>query len=59
MDELTLRTGFEIELLAPPGSDRQTLADVVAARTGGHVLREFHADSQPSPVPGGSVSRHL
>ncbi|GIG40793.1 amidoligase family protein [Cellulomonas phragmiteti] len=59
MDELTLRTGFEIELLAPPGSDRQALADVVAARAGGHVRREFHADSQPSPVPGVSVFRHL
>jgi len=50
LDELTLRTGFEIELLAPPGSDRQ--ADVIAARAGGHVRRGPHADSRPSPVPG-------
>ena len=59
MDELTLRTGFEIELLAPAGSDRQALADVLAARAGGSVRRSFHADSQPSPVPGVSVFRHL
>jgi len=59
VDELTLRTGFEIELLAPAGSDRQALADVVAARVGGSVRRSFHADSQPSPVPGVSVFRHL
>lgn len=59
MDELTLRTGFEIELLAPAGADRQSLADVLAARAGGTVRRSFHADSQPSPVAGVSVFRHL
>lgn len=59
MDELTLRTGFEIELLAPAGSDRQALADVLAARAGGAVHRSFHTDSQVSPVAGVSVFRHL
>ena len=39
MDELTLRTGFEVELLAPAGSDRQVLADELAARLGGRVRR--------------------
>lgn len=59
MDELTLRTGFEIELLAPAGSDRQELADLLAARRGGAVRRAFHTDSEPSTVPGVGVFRHL
>jgi hypothetical protein len=59
VDELTLRTGFEIELLAPVGSDRRTLADVLAARRGGSVHRTFHTDSEPSAVPGVGVFRHL
>ena len=59
MDELTLRTGFEIELLAPAGSDRQVLADELAARVGGEVRRSFHTDSEPSVVPGVGVFRHL
>lgn len=59
MDELPLRTGFEIELLAPPGADRQDLADVLAVRCGGSVRRSFHLDSTPSPVPGIGVFRHL
>lgn len=58
-DVLTLRTGVEIELLAPAGSDRQQLADVLAARRGGHVRRSFHTDSEPSAVPGVGVFRHL
>ncbi|GIG19895.1 hypothetical protein Cch01nite_06190 [Cellulomonas chitinilytica] len=59
MDILTMRTGFEVELLAPPGSDRQVLADEIAARLHGHVRRAFHADSEPSTVPGVGVFRHL
>ncbi|MFS0703886.1 amidoligase family protein [Cellulomonas sp. 179-A 9B4 NHS] len=59
MDELTLRTGFEIELLAPAGSDRQELATVLAERHGGAVRRSFHTDSEPSAVPGVGVFRHL
>lgn len=59
MDELSLRTGFEIELLAPAGSDRQELATVLAERHGGTVRRSFHADSEPSVVPGVGVFRHL
>ncbi|UZN01979.1 amidoligase family protein [Cellulomonas sp. S1-8] len=58
-DGLTLRTGVEIELLAPVGSDRQALADVLAARSGGRVRRSFHTDSEPSAVPGVGVFRHL
>lgn len=59
MAHLTLRTGFEVELLAPYGADRQDLADALAGRCGGRVLRSFHADSEPSPVPGIGVFRHL
>ncbi|KGM14891.1 hypothetical protein N867_14415, partial [Actinotalea fermentans ATCC 43279 = JCM 9966 = DSM 3133] len=59
MDELALRTGFEVELLAPVGSDRQDLADALATRCGGSVRRSFHLDSQLSPVPGVGVFRHL
>lgn len=59
MDELPLRTGFEVELLAPAGADRQDLADVLADRCGGSVRRSFHLDSTPSPVPGIGVFRHL
>jgi len=54
-----MRTGFEVELLAPAGSDRQVLAEEIAARVGGKVRRSFHADSEPSTVPGVGVFRHL
>lgn len=54
-----MRTGFEVELLAPAGSDRQVLAEELAARCGGQVRRGFHADSEPSAVPGVGVFRHL
>lgn len=59
VDALSLRTGFEIELLAPAGSDRQVLADAVASRHDGTVRRSFHMDSEPSTVPGVGVFRHL
>ncbi|MGI5190412.1 amidoligase family protein [Promicromonospora sp. CA-289599] len=59
INTLTSRIGFEIELLAPAGSDRQALADALAARSGGRVHRSFHTDSEPSPVPGVGVFRHL
>lgn len=56
---LTLRTGFEIELLAPAGSDRQVLADALAATCAGRVRPSFHTDSEPSAVAGVGVFRHL
>ena len=59
INTLTLRIGFEVELLAPAGSDRQVLADALAARRGGRVRRSFHTDSEPSAVPGVGVFRHL
>jgi hypothetical protein len=59
VDTLTLRIGFEIELLAPAGSDRQVLADALATHRAGRVRRSFHTDSEPSAVPGVGVFRHL
>jgi hypothetical protein len=45
------RIGFEIELLAPRGSGRRTLADRIRREQGGRVERFFHTDSEPSLVP--------
>lgn len=59
INTLTLRIGFEVELLAPAGSDRQVLAEALAGRRGGRVHRSFHTDSEPSAVPGVGVFRHL
>ncbi|WP_024285574.1 amidoligase family protein [Cellulomonas sp. KRMCY2] len=59
MHELSLRTGFEIELLAPAGSDRMVLAEEIAGRCDGRVRRSFHTDSEPAAVPGVGVFRHL
>ena len=59
MHELSLRTGFEIELLAPTGSDRSVLAEAIAVGCDGRVQRSFHTDSEPTVVPGVGVFRHL
>ncbi|KQO07625.1 hypothetical protein ASF06_13650 [Agreia sp. Leaf244] len=56
---LTERIGFEIELLAPAGADRRTLADRVSREQGGSVGRFFHTDSEPSLVPGMGHFWHL
>jgi hypothetical protein len=53
------RTGFEIELMAPPGLSRQTLAMDLADRCGGRVQPVWHHDSEPSLVPGLGRFRHL
>lgn len=45
------RTGFEIELMAPPGHSRQSLARDLADRCGGRVHPVWHHDSEPSLVP--------
>jgi hypothetical protein len=44
------RVGFELELLAPRGSSRRTLADALALRCGGHVRPVWHHDSEPALV---------
>ena len=56
---LTGRTGFEIELLAPPGGSRADLAEGLARGCGGTVRRFFHTDSEPSLVPGMDHFIHL
>jgi hypothetical protein len=53
------RTGFEIELMAPPGHSRRTLAQDLAARCGGRVRPVWHHDSEPSLVPGLGRFLHL
>jgi len=45
------RIGFELELLAPRGSSRRSLADALASRCGGQVRAVWHHDSQPAVVP--------
>jgi len=43
-----VRTGFEVELLAPVGASRFDLAVELAARRGGRVRRRFHVDTEAS-----------
>jgi hypothetical protein len=57
--DLLLRTGFEVELLAPAGLSRRTLALELARRHGGSVHPVWHHDSEPSLVPGLGQFRHL
>jgi Putative amidoligase enzyme len=47
---LRRRIGFELELLAPRGSSRRTLADALASRCSGQVHAVWHHDSQPAAV---------
>jgi Putative amidoligase enzyme len=48
---LQQRIGFELELLAPRGSSRRTLADALARSCGGDVRPVWHQDSEPALVP--------
>lgn len=57
--ELRRRIGFEIELMAPAGVSRRTLALDLAARCGGRVRPVWHHDSEPSLVPGLGRFLHL
>jgi hypothetical protein len=56
---LRRRIGFEIELMAPPGVSRRTLAMDLAGRCGGSVRPVWHHDSEPSLVPGLGRFLHL
>ncbi len=56
---MTLRTGFEVELLAPPGLSRLDLAVGLARRCGGSVVPVWHRDSEPSLVEGLGRFLHL
>ncbi len=58
-DSIWSRVGFEIELLAPPGSSRKTLADELAGGIDGSVRATFHHDTEPTLVPGRSVFHQL
>jgi hypothetical protein len=53
------RTGFELELMAPPGHSRRSLARDLADRCGGRVHPVWHQDSEPSLVPGLGRFLHL
>ncbi len=61
------RLGFEVELLAPPGASRATLAAALAdcgtgrgsGATDGSVRTIFHHDTEPSLVKGRPVFHHL
>lgn len=56
---LDCKTGFEIELMAPPGLSRRDLAEATAQRIGGTVERFFHPQSEPSAVEGRPVFENL
>jgi hypothetical protein len=56
---LRRRIGFEVELMAPAGVSRRTLALDLAARCGGRVRPVWHHDSEPSLVPGVGRFLHL
>jgi hypothetical protein len=56
---LRRRTGFEIELMAPPGRSRRSLAYDLAGRIGGRIRPVWHSDSEPSLVPGLGRFLHL
>ncbi len=58
-DRLHRRTGFEIELMAPRGLSRRTLAVELAGRCGGRIHPVWHHDSEPSLVPGLGRFLHL
>ena len=47
---LRRRTGFEVELLAPRGASRRTLAEALAERCGGRIRPVWHEDSEPALV---------
>jgi hypothetical protein len=51
IEELRWRSGFELELLAPRGLDRRSLAEELAGRHGGTVRAVWHEDSEPADIP--------
>ena len=56
---LRRRIGFEIELMAPQGRSRRSLAYDLAGRIGGRIRPVWHHDSEPSLVPGLGRFLHL
>ncbi len=59
MKQLTCKIGFEIEVLAPKGLTRQSLAQAIAHQHGGIVRRFFHPQTEPSKVPGTPLFHNL
>lgn len=59
LDRAWTQAGFEVELVAPVGSSRLTLAKHLAAECGGTVHPVFHHDTEPSLVKGRPVFHHL
>ncbi len=59
MTAIDWKIGVEIELLAPRGASRETLARRVAERVGGTATRIFHEESELSAVPGQPVFANL
>ena len=59
MSDIDWKIGVEIELLAPKGASRETLAKRVAERVGGTVTRIFHPESETSALPGQPVFENL
>src|SRR5256714_15671971 len=53
------RIGFEVELMAPAGLSRRSLAVELASRCGGRIRPVWHHDSEPSLVPGLGRFLHL
>lgn len=56
---LRWRVGVEVELLAPAGLSRLSLAEQLAAESGGRVRRFFHQQSELSLVPGKPIFDNL
>ena len=59
MSNIDWKIGVEIELLAPLGRSRETLARRVTERVGGSATRIFHPESETSAVPGHPVFENL
>lgn len=53
------KTGFEIELIAPPGRSRRDLAEAIAAQPGCSVQPCFHPQAELAAVPGAPVFENL
>ncbi len=56
---MTFQVGIELEILAPQGSSRATLAERVARSIGGSVVGNWHLDTEPSAHPDLDVFHHL
>lgn len=59
MTTLQWKIGFEIELLAPKGLTRKSLAEAIAAKHDAMVQSFFSLQSEPSKVPGNPLFHNL